>query len=277
MLFRKSVELSMIAPFGRGIVRLLIVGVGSLIASLLITPWLIEPLMAGLNIGANVRGFGHTIGSARWIGLLAWGWLGWYLWQRYRERPMSYLLGWLIGGTGLTTLGIVLLIATDRALWSPEDPTAHLSWKGLPGAYSIPLTEQLWYATDRVTRLVGLRTMFGSLYWQWNYGSAALHLLEWLWLMGVALLYTAIAQVVSGWLGRRWRFLLDRCAVGYVVAQAWLVVYLSVPLVEWASHGWITIGWQLCMTTAYNALIFIPFFLASVFLAHKLIETEVGQ
>jgi hypothetical protein len=267
----------MIAPSDRKIIRLLIVGVGSLIASLLITPWLIEPLMAGLNIGANIRGYGHTIGSTRWIGLLAWGWLGWYLWQRYRERPMSYLLGWVIGGTGLTTLGIVLLIATDRALWSPEDPTARLSWKGLPGAYSIPLTEQLWYATDRVTRLVGLRTMYGSFYWQWNYGSAALHLLEWLWLIVVALLYTAIAQVVSGWLGRRWRFLLDRCAVGYVVAQAWLVAYLSVPLVEWASHGWITIGWQLCMTTAYNALIFIPFFLANVFLTHKLIKTEVGQ
>ena len=95
--------------------------------------------------------------------------------------------------------------------------------------------------------------------------------------MGVALLWAALTRLVSGWLGRRWRFLLDRCAVGYVVAQAWLVAYLSVPLVEWASHGWITIGWQLCMTTAYNALIFIPFFLASVFLAHKLIETEVGQ
>jgi hypothetical protein len=184
MLFRKSVELSMIAPFGRGIVRLLIVGVGSLIASLLITPWLIEPLMAGLNIGANVRGFGHTIGSARWIGLLAWGWLGWRLWQRFRERPMSYLLRWLIGGTGLTTLGILLLIATDRDLWSPEDPTTHQRWKGLPDAYSIPLIEQLWYVIDRAARLVGLRTMFGSLYWQWNYGSAALHLLEWLWLMG---------------------------------------------------------------------------------------------
>jgi len=267
----------MIAPSDRGIICLLIAGVGSLIASLLITPWLIEPLMVSLDIGANIRGYGHSIGSARWIGLLAWGWLGWHLWQRYRGRPMSCLLRWVIGGTGLTTLGIVLLIATDRALWSPEDPTTHLSWKGLPSAYSIPLTEQLWYVTDRVTRLVGLRTMYGSFYWQWNYGSAVLHLLEWLWLIVVALLYTAIARVVSGWLGRRWRFLLDRCAVGYVVAQAWLVAYLSVPLVEWASQDWITIGWQLCVTTIYNGAVFLPFLLANTFLAHKLIEREVGS
>jgi hypothetical protein len=147
-------------------------------------------------------------------------------------------------GTGLTTLGILLLIATDRDLWSPEDPTAHLRWKGLPDAYSIPLIEQLWYVIDRATRLVGLRTMFGSLYWQWNYGSAALHLLEWLWLMGVALLWAALTRLVSGWLGRRWQFLLDRRAMGYAAAQGWLVVYLSAPLVEWALHGWITIGWQ---------------------------------
>ncbi len=267
----------MIALSDRRIIYLLIVGVGSLIASLLITPWLIEPLMASLDIGANVRGYGHSIGSARWIGLLAWGWLGWHLWERYRESPISYLIRWLIGGTGLTTLGILLLMATDRALWSPEDPTAHLRWRGLPDAYSIPLTEQLWYVVDKATRLVGLRTMFGSLYWQWNYGSAALHLLEWLWLMVVALLLAAIARVVSGWLGRRWRFLLDRCAGGYAVAQGWLVVYLSVPLVEWASQGWIAIGWQLCVTMVYNGAIFTPFFLTTAFLAHKLIETKVGH
>jgi hypothetical protein len=86
-----------------------------------------------------------------------------------------------------------------------------------------------------------------------------------------------LAWVVSGWLGRRWRFWLYRCAGGYAVAQGWLVVYLSMPLVEWASHSWITIGWQLCITKVYNVLFFITFFLASAFLAHKLIETEVGQ
>ncbi|GIV04962.1 MAG: hypothetical protein KatS3mg016_0537 [Fimbriimonadales bacterium] len=37
--------------------------------SLLITPWLIEPLMVWLGIGANIRGFGHSLGSARWIGM----------------------------------------------------------------------------------------------------------------------------------------------------------------------------------------------------------------
>ncbi len=256
--------------------RLLIVLVASIIVKLLITLWLIEPLMASLDIGANIRGFGHSLGSARWIGLLSWGWLGWRLWEHCRVSPTSCLLRWLIGGTWLTIFGVLLLIVTDRALWFPEDPTSHLRWRGLPDTYSIPLTEQLWYVADRATRLVGLRTVFGSPYWQWNYGSALLHLLEWLWLIVVALLYTAIAQVLSGWLGRRWRFLQNRCARGFTVAQGWLVVYLSVPLVELASKDWTTIGWQLCVTTIYNGAVFVPFLLVNALLAHKLIEVGMG-
>lgn len=256
--------------------RLLIVLVASLLVSLLITPWLIEPLMVSLDIGANIRGFGHSLGSARWIGLLSWGWLGWCLWGHHRVSLASCLLRWLIGGTGLTTLGVLLLLATDRALWIPEDPTAHLRWRGLPGTYSIPITEQLWYVVDRATRLVGLCTMFGSPYWQWNYGSALLHLLEWLWLIVVALLYTSIAQVLSGWLGHRWQFLQNGCARGFTVVQGWLVVYLSMPLVEVASQDWTTIGWQLCVTTIYSGVVFVPFLLVNALLAHKLIEVGMG-
>ncbi|GIV10063.1 MAG: hypothetical protein KatS3mg019_2154 [Fimbriimonadales bacterium] len=254
---------------GLKVSRLLIV-IASFIVSLLVTPWLIEPLMVWLGIGANIRGFGHSLGSARWIGLLAWGWLGWCLWERCRVSPTFCLLRWLIGGIGLTAFGILLLIVTDRALWTPEHPTARLRWGGLPDTYSIPLTEQLWYVADRATRLVGLRTLLGSPSWEWNYGSVVVHLMEWFWLIGVALLYTAIAQVLSGWLARRWRFLLDRDVVGFVVVQAWLVAYLSMPLVEWASQDWITIGWQLCVTTIYNGAVFVPFLLVNTFLAHKL-------
>lgn len=261
-------------PLAQCIMRFLTVSITSLVVSLVITPWLIEPLMVLLNIGANLRGYGHSLGSARWIGWLAWSWLGWQLWEHRKTHPLSAFFRWLLGGTLLAGIGILMLLAIDRHLWEPENSQTRLVWRGYPDVYRIPLFEQLCYIADRAVRLIGLRLISGSLGWQWNYGSPLFHLLEWFWLGVVAWLLSGFSRVASRWLGQRWRFLQDEVVRRYTVWQGWLVIYLSVPLVELASHGLAPALWRLSWLTVYNGAIFVLFWGISAWSAHRLIQSQ---
>jgi len=237
--------------------------IGLIVASFLMGFWFSPALFAVLGwifqLPGDIRGYAHSLASARWIGFVQWLLVGIALMNPHDNRlaVRQALLRWGIKGLLSTLFWTTYLILIDRwLLFEARVLHAPAPFREYFFIYTVSLLEQLCYMVDRFSYSFGLRVIGCSPYWEWRFGSPALHMIWLSWnLCTVALFHLCfrVALIIYRWITRsRW--------VGRpfpLLLSGWMAFYLSVPLVEFARLEWRSLLVGIVTTTMYDSIIFL--------------------